>query len=534
MSGLAMDLGAGVHGITEGLMFLGNSSGKTDEEIYEIKKDIIDKYISIKFFYYNMIIFNNQHFGEMKQFEQIRIRDLMDSCYEDYGRVFIKYLRQEKLYWIDIVFNVFKRIYDKVKAVDNWERIDRKDDEYIKKITPSMMRRKIGSHLIPPPAFDVIKEGWEFFNKKKRKAVVKIGDWKAKTVVVPEVDHLGNPIKEGNKFRIPHKPKDGPKTDIEQLLKMIEVRNQTDWETQTEKTYKKKSSTEVVSPWISLWPGRTTALGDYGMYNNLRNINEYKWIFEELCRTYSWKRDKEIVQWLNVKIRNDPELRSGRKFLPSLERFEQGGDLAGRDQDSIYTLNSSGVDGLTWVFPDGSLVEESDSTTGETKGIQMGKMPSREVGVVDKINIDINQYATNLLDLRDKKIAEQTAYRAARGGDENKFNFHKKKHDEYKEEIKRIKSNLKEMDLWGKVEALAVKLNEKRGGRRKVRKTSRVGTRRFRKSLFRKSLFKKKMRSLPRTKRKRRKKRTKRRKKRTKKGHRSASPQRKTRRIIKN
>ena len=527
MSGLAMDFRAGAQGINEGLKYLGSSPGKTDKEIYEIKKKIIDKYISIKFFYYNQILFNNNNNNDRtKKMEQNSIKILLSpKDNEDYE--YIQDLYQEKLLYIDIVFDAFTIIYDKVNADDLrlFKKILEGDNGYIKKITPSMMRRKIESYLIPPPPFDVIREGsWEFKHSENRTARVMIerGVWK--TVVVPEVDHRGIPINEGNKFRIPH-PKGQPKTKTEQLFEMIKVRNQTKWEKQSEQTYKKKGI-GVALPWVALWGERTISLGHYGMYNNLRNINEYKWIFEELCRTYSWKRDKEFVKWLNLKIRIDPDV----AFVPSLDRFEQDASdfIEGQTPVSIYTKNANGgVDGLKWVFPDGSSIEETDITTGETKGMQMTKMPSRQVGKVDEINIEIKNYAEELLDLRKEKIKERNAYRAARESDnEKKFNYHKEKYDEYKKKIENIKSALRERELWDKVEVKAEELYEIRqqvnGGRRKVRKprrvgtnrvgTNRVGTRKFRKS---------------------KKRRTKRRKKRTKR-KRMCVPRRKTRRFRNN
>ena len=504
MSGLAMDLGSGTQGINEGLKYLGSSSGKTDEEIYEIKKKIIDKYISIKFFYYNQILFNKtNNYRIIKKMEQNSIKILLSpKDNEDYE--YIKDLYQEKLLYIDIVFDAFKIIYDKVNADDLrlFKKILEGDNGYIKKITPSMMKRKIESHMIPPPPFDVIGEGsWEFEDQEARTVLVMIerGVWK--TVVLPKKDDLGIPINEGNKFIIPH-PKGPPKTKTEQLFEMIQVRNQTKWEKQSEQTYKKKGI-GVALPWVALWVGRTISLGDYGMYNNLRNINEYKWIFEELCRTYSWKRDKEIVKWLNLNITSYPEV----SFVPSLDRFEQDAPdfIQGQTPVSIYTKNVNGdIDGLKWVFPDGSPIEEIDTTTGETKGMEMTKMPSRQVGKVDEINIEIKNYAEELLGLRKEKIKEKNAYRAARkNGEKEKEERHNDKYKEYKKEIENIKSALRVRKLWDRVEAKADEIYERQqqvnGGRRKVRKTRRVGTRRFRKSKKkitkrkrRKSLFRKK------------------------------------------
>ena len=512
MSGLAMDFRAGAQGINEGLKYLGSSSGKTDEEIYEIKKKIIDKYISIKFFYYNQILFNKTNNDRMKENEQAAIAILMPEKGDD-NYEYIKDLRQEKLLWIDIVFDAFKIIYDKVRddlrgrkyqRLDwegDWNNPDKKPDEYIKKITPSMMKRKIESHMIPPPPFDVIGEGsWDFKDPEARTARIMIerGVWK--TVDVPEVDHLGIPINKGDKFRIPH-PKGPPKTKTEQLFEMIKVRNHTKWEKQSEKTYKKKGI-GLALPWVALWDGRTTELSNYRMYNNLRNINEYKWIFEELCRTYSWKRDKEIVKYLNG-LKDEYEL----AFVPSLDRFEKGSSyfIQGQTPVSIYTKNANGgIDGLKWVFPDGSPIEETDTTTGETKGMEMTKMASRQVGRVDEINIEIKNYAEELLGLRKEKIKEKNAYRAARkNGEKEKEERHNDKYKEYKKEIENIKSALRVRKLWDRVEAKADEIYERQqqvnGGRRKVRKTRRVGTRRFRKSKKkitkrkrRKSLFRKK------------------------------------------
>ena len=114
MSGLAMDFGAGVHGINDGLKYLGSSSRKTDEEIYKIKQHIVDGYISMKFFYYNQILFNKTNNDRMKENEQAAIAILMPEKGDD-NYEYIKDLRQEKLLWIDIVFDAFKIIYDKVR-----------------------------------------------------------------------------------------------------------------------------------------------------------------------------------------------------------------------------------------------------------------------------------------------------------------------------------------------------------------------------------------------------------------------------------